>query len=90
MRYSYRRMSNKLSTVKYFFQVLNKSGVRGKLSLLLGMLALGYLIFPIDLIPDALIGPGQIDDLFFILGALGFAVQTYKKNSKFLPDHERK
>ena len=44
------------------------------------MLALGYLIFPIDLIPDALIGPGQIDDLFFILGALGFAVQTYKKN----------
>ena len=80
MCYKYRLMSNKLSTVKYFFQVLNKSGVRGKLSLLLGMLALGYLIFPIDLIPDALIGPGQIDDLFFILGALGFAVQTYKKN----------
>lgn len=73
-------MSNKLSTVKYFFQVLGKSGIRGKLSILLGVLALGYLIFPIDLIPDALIGPGQIDDLFFILGALGFAVQTYKKN----------
>lgn len=80
MCYKYLRMGNKLSTVKYFFQVLNKSGVRGKLSLLLGVLALGYLIFPIDLIPDALIGPGQIDDLFFILGALGFAVQTYKKN----------
>lgn len=43
-------MSSKLFTVKYFFQVLNKSGVRGKLSHLLGMLALGYLIFPIDLI----------------------------------------
>ena len=72
--------NSKLSTVRYFFQVLSKSGVRGKLSILLGVLALGYLILPIDLIPDALIGPGQIDDLFFILGALGFAVQTYKKN----------
>ncbi len=72
--------NSKLSTVRYFFQVLSKSGVRGKLSILLGVLALGYLIFPIDLIPDALIGPGQIDDLFFILGALGFALQTYKKN----------
>lgn len=72
--------NSKLSTVRYFFQVLSKSGVRGKLSILLGVLALGYLIFPIDLIPDALIGPGQIDDLFFILGAFGFALQTYKKN----------
>lgn len=75
-------MNSKLSTVKYFFQVLSKSGIRGKLSILLGVLALGYLIFPLDLIPDALIGPGQIDDLFFILGALGFAVQTYKQNRK--------
>ncbi len=80
MRYIYSCMSNKLSTVRYFFQVLSKSGVRGKLSILMGVLALGYLIFPIDLLPDVLIGPGQIDDLFVILGALGFAVQTYKKN----------
>lgn len=81
-------MNSKLSTVKYFFQVLSKSGIRGKLSILLGVLALGYLIFPIDLIPDALIGPGQIDDLFFILGALGFAVQTYKKNLSRKSNHE--
>lgn len=39
-------MNSKLSTVKYFFQVLSKSGIRGKLSILLGVLALGYLIFP--------------------------------------------
>lgn len=79
---------SKLSTVRYFFQVLSKSGIRGKLSILLGVLALGYLIFPIDLIPDALIGPGQIDDLFFILGALGFALQTYKKNLSNKSNHE--
>lgn len=83
-------MKSKLPTVKYFLEVLSKSGMRGKFSMLLGVLALLYLICPIDIIPDALIGPGQIDDLFFILGALGFAVQTYKKNSKSLPDHERK
>ena len=81
-------MNSKLSTVKYFFQVLSKSGIRGKLSILLGVLALAYLIFPIDLIPDALIGPGQIDDLFFILGALGFALQTYKKNLSNKSNHE--
>ncbi|MBQ3240317.1 MAG: DUF1232 domain-containing protein [Akkermansia sp.] len=74
--------------MRYFFQVLSKSGIRGKLSILLGVLALGYLIFPIDLIPDALIGPGQIDDLFFILGALGFALQTYKKNLSNKSNHE--
>ena len=81
-------MSNKISTVKYFFQVLNKSGMREKFSMLLGVLALLYLICPIDIIPDALIGPGQIDDLFFILGALGFAVQTYKKNLSNKSNHE--
>lgn len=80
--------NSKLSTVRYFFQVLSKSGVRGKLSILLGVLALVYLISPIDIIPDALIGPGQIDDLFFILGALGFAVQTYKKNLNNKSNHE--
>lgn len=80
-------MSSKLSTVRYFFQVLSKSGMRGKFSILLGVLALLYLISPIDIIPDILIGPGQIDDLFFILGALGFAVQTYRK-SEHQSNHE--
>ncbi len=56
--------------------------------MLLGVLALLYLISPIDFIPDALIGPGQIDDLFFILGAFGFAVQTYRKNLSNNENHE--
>ena len=81
-------MKSKLPTVKYFLEVLSKSGMRGKFSMLLGVLALLYLICPIDIIPDALIGPGQIDDLFVILGALGFAVQTYKKNLSNKSNHE--
>jgi uncharacterized membrane protein YkvA (DUF1232 family) len=81
-------MSSKLPTVRYFFQVLHKSGIRGKFSMLLGVLALCYLICPLDIIPDALIGPGQIDDIFFILGAFGVAVQTYRKNLSNKKNHE--
>ena len=81
-------MRSKTSTVRYFFQVLSKSGIRGKLSIGLGLMALLYLISPIDFIPDAFIGPGQIDDLFFILGAFGFAVQTYRKNLSNNENHE--
>lgn len=32
--------------------------------------ALGYLIFPVDLIPDAIVGAGFTDDWGVILGAL--------------------
>ena len=33
------------------------------------LIVLGYIIFPIDLIPDFFLGPGQVDDLVvFFLG----------------------
>ena len=44
--------------------------------LLMG-LALGYFVFPIDLIPDALLGVGQLDDLGFAGVAGANLVQAY-------------
>ena len=36
--------------------------------------ALGYLIFPMDFIPDAIVGPGFTDDWSVILGAMASVV----------------
>ena len=46
--------------------------------------ALGYLIFPLDMIPDAILGAGFTDDWSVILGALA-AVITHIK-----PEHKAK
>jgi len=46
--------------------------------------ALGYLIFPLDMIPDAILGAGFTDDWSVILGALA-AVVTHIK-----PEHKDK
>ncbi len=40
--------------------------------------ALGYLIFPLDLIPDAILGAGFTDDWTVILGALASVVAHVK------------
>ncbi len=40
--------------------------------------ALGYLIFPMDFIPDAIIGPGFADDWSVILGAMASVVAHIK------------
>ena len=44
--------------------------------------ALGYLIFPMDLIPDAIIGAGFTDDWSVILGALASVVSHVKDEHK--------
>lgn len=41
--------------------------------------ALGYLIFPMDFIPDAIVGPGFTDDWSVIIGAMA-AVVAHIKN----------
>jgi len=49
----------------------------------MGLSAL-YVLSPLDLIPDAIIGPGQIDDLGAIATFIGLAISIYKdfKNKK--------
>lgn len=42
--------------------------------------AIAYLVFPIDLIPDALVGLGQVDDaIVFVLSVANMA-KTFKPN----------
>ena len=75
-------MGGRLHTLRQIIEVLGRSGIRGKLCWVFAVLALVYLVSPVDFIPDALLGPGQLDDLLVILSALGFALRTYKKNKE--------
>lgn len=42
---------------------------------LFGLLSLGYLVSPIDLIPDMFLGAGQLDDLAVITALAWFATK---------------
>ncbi|MDQ4075901.1 MAG: YkvA family protein [Chloroflexota bacterium] len=42
---------------------------------LIPLLALLYLLSPIDLIPDLLLGPGQLDDVGLLLAALALFIR---------------
>ncbi len=42
---------------------------------LFGLLSLGYLVSPIDLIPDVFLGAGQLDDLAVITALAWFATK---------------
>ncbi|MGJ8634103.1 MAG: YkvA family protein [Luteolibacter sp.] len=44
--------------------------------------ALGYLIFPMDFIPDAILGAGFTDDWSVILGAMGTVMAHIKDEHK--------
>ena len=44
--------------------------------------ALGYLIFPMDLIPDAIVGPGFTDDWSVILGAMAAIITHIKEEHR--------
>ncbi len=48
--------------------------------LLLILAAVGYLVFPLDLIPDGFIGPGQLDDIVVLMALAYFLF-------KYLPRH---
>ncbi len=44
--------------------------------------ALGYLIFPMDVIPDAIVGPGFTDDWGVIFGAMAAVVTHIKQEHR--------
>lgn len=49
------------------FQRLMKDGRVPLRSKLLLILVLAYILAPVDLLPDVLVGPGQLDDLVVLL-----------------------
>jgi uncharacterized membrane protein YkvA (DUF1232 family) len=51
-------------------------------SLVMAGLALIYLISPIDIIPDAIIGVGYLDDIPLLLSTALYAGYTYRKLKK--------
>lgn len=60
------------------------TGKNSKWGKLLILLAILYVFFPLDLIPDFFIGPGFIDDLLVILSLITALIFEYRnyQNSK--------
>lgn len=60
------------------------TGKNSKWGKLLILLAILYVFFPLDLIPDFFIGPGFIDDLLIIFSLVTALIVEYKnyQNSK--------
>ncbi len=72
-------------------QIEDKSleGLRKKFifSLVLLGLAVAYLIFPIDFIPDVLVPAGYLEDIPMLIAAAAYAGYSYRKMRK---EQERK
>lgn len=51
-------------------------------SVIFCLLALAYIISPIDFIPDALPGTGQADDATVALGLLVYVIRALRKRSR--------
>lgn len=65
----FRLLANLPKFVKLFSRLLKDTRV-GLGPKLLVAAALAYLIMPLDLIPDVVLGAGQLDDLFVLLTGL--------------------
>ncbi|HNW28884.1 MAG TPA: YkvA family protein [Spirochaetota bacterium] len=67
-------------------QIEDKSleGLRKKFifSLVLLGLAVAYLVFPIDFIPDVLVPAGYLDDIPMLIAAAAYAGYSYRKMKK--------
>jgi len=53
------------------------------------MLTLGYLVWPVDIIPDVFLGVGQVDDLTILIAGVTQAYRLWKKGNE-KPNHELK
>ncbi len=42
------------------------------------LLTVGYLIWPVDFIPDFLVGPGQVDDLAILIAGVTQAYRLWR------------
>lgn len=46
------------------------------------LLTLGYLVWPVDIIPDVFLGVGQVDDLTILIAGVTQAYRLWKKSNE--------
>lgn len=67
-----------IESVQLFWRLMRDQRVAPKLKKLLPLSAAIYFFSPIDLIPDVLLGVGQLDDLGIVGLAVGFLIFAIK------------
>lgn len=70
--------------LKNSWSLLTNPRIAGEKKLLLIAVGLGYLLFPLDLVPDILPFLGQIDDLGLIFLVLNWFVNSSQKEKDIL------
>lgn len=73
-------MDRKQQTAARLVQEARKGSLRSPRSIVFYLLALVYILSPLDFIPDALLGVGQLDDGAVLVALLWYVVRLWRQN----------
>ncbi len=72
-------MDKKAQTAARLVQEARKGSLKSPRSIVCYILALGYILSPVDFIPDAILGAGQVDDGLVLLAVLWYVIRLLRK-----------
>ena len=73
-------MDKKQQTAIKLVQEAQKGSLKSLRSIVYYILALVYIVSPVDFIPDSIIGLGQLDDGVVLLAVLWYVIRLLRQN----------
>ncbi|MBR5195837.1 MAG: DUF1232 domain-containing protein [Akkermansia sp.] len=73
-------MDNKQQTAIKLVQEAQKGSLKSLRSIVYYILALVYIVSPVDFIPDSIMGLGQLDDGVVLLAVLWYVIRLLRQN----------
>lgn len=73
-------MDRNQQTAARLVQEARKGSLKSPRSIVFYLLALVYILSPLDFIPDALLGVGQLDDGAVLVALLWYVVRLWRQN----------
>ena len=70
---------NKQNVTEKLVGEARKGSLWSPRSIVFYLLAIAYTISPIDFIPDAMLGPGQVDDAAVIIAVIYYIIRIIRK-----------
>ena len=71
---------NKQSITEKLVGEARKGSLWSPRSIVFYLLAIVYTLSPIDFIPDAMFGPGQVDDAAVLIAVIFYIIRVLRKN----------
>ena len=72
-------MDKKAETAVKLVREARKGSLTSPRSIVCYILALAYIISPVDLIPDTILGPGQLDDAAVLIALIWYIARQLRK-----------